>query len=398
MSEIWRQLLQDHSIFGVLAMFALYVLFGLLPFIGAVFAIYFLLTLPLRRSERARMFLDLLELGLKEGRTPEAAIADAASSRDASLGARFHLLAAHLRQGQRLTQALEHTPRLLPPQIAAMLKTGERIGDIAKVLPACRLLLKDSISNVRGALNYLILLSFTATPFATFVPLIVKLKVLPSFRAVFSGMIEGAPLPAFTAFVFEHNTGFIIAQVSLMGLIWLATLAYLGGPRLRGWIDDVVPGAADRIDQLLWCLPWRRKRLQRDFSAMLATLLEAGVPEAEAVGLAGASTANLVLRRRADKVRAMLSQGTNLPEAVRALDASGELRWRLANALQRRGGFVRALTGWHEALDAKAFQLEQSAAQLTTTVLVLLNGLVVACIFIGILLVLIQLINNMTVW
>ena len=59
-----------------------------------------------------------------------------------------------------------------------------------------------------------------------------------------------------------------------------------------------------------------------------------------------------------------------------------------------RRGFVRALTGWHEALDAKAFQLEQAAAQVITTVLVLINGLIVASIMIAVFLVLIQLING----
>jgi len=59
---------------------------------------------------------------------------------------------------------------------------------------------------------------------------------------------------------------------------------------------------------------------------------------------------------------------------------------------------VRALAGWHEALEAKAFQLEQSAAQIATTLLVLLNGLIVGSIVIGMFLALIQLINRATLW
>ena len=60
----------------------LYLAIGFLPVCGISYFIYFLLTLPMRRNERARLFLDLLELGLKDGRTPEAAIVDAAASRD----------------------------------------------------------------------------------------------------------------------------------------------------------------------------------------------------------------------------------------------------------------------------------------------------------------------------
>src|SRR5439155_26891650 len=85
----------------------------------------FLVSLPLRRQERARFFLDLLELGLKEGHTPEQTIVAVSRSRDPSMGARFHLLAAHLETGLRLGQALDRVPRLLPLQTAAMLRSGE---------------------------------------------------------------------------------------------------------------------------------------------------------------------------------------------------------------------------------------------------------------------------------
>jgi type IV pilus assembly protein PilC len=401
MSEFFREILQPEAFQGflsVLLSFALYVLLGLLPVLGALYLIYFLLTLPLRRNERTRLFLDVLELGLRAGRTPEGAITDAAASRDPALGARFHLLAACLKRGVRLDQALDQVPRLLPPQIRAMLKTGDHLGDIGKVLPACRLSLDGGLSQVRGALNYLLVLSFLATPFTLVVPLVLKFKVLPSFQAVFAGMLEGARLPEFTRFVFASSSYFIAIQTSVLGLVWLLTLAYLGGPRLQARLDRVLPGGAGFIDWLLYSLPWRRKRLQRDFSGILAVLLEAAVPEAEAIRFAGESTANTVFRRRAERASALLAQGIKLPEAVHAMDDSGELQWRLANALRGTGGFVKALTGWHEALDAKAFQLEQTAAQITTTLLVLINGFIVACIVIGMFLPLVQLLNQATLW
>ena len=139
---------------------------GLIPVCAVLYAVYFLLSIPMRRKERARLFLDLLELGLKDGRSPELAIQGASSSRDTSLGARFHLLAAYLEEGMSLTQALDEVPRLLPPNVSAILKTGQRIGDIRKVLPACRYTLADAVSNVRGAVNYLVLLAFVVTPFS----------------------------------------------------------------------------------------------------------------------------------------------------------------------------------------------------------------------------------------
>jgi type II secretory pathway component PulF len=397
-NETFFQLLANDPLRAIAAMFLwviLYVGLGLAPVCAVIYGIYFLITLPLRRAERARFFLDLLELGLNDGRTPERAIADVATTADKALGASFLWLGDHIRRGMRLSNALELVPRLLPPQIRAMLITGERIGDVRKVLPACRLLLGDSVSQVRGALNYVLIMAFLITPFTIIIPLVLRVKVLPSYVAVFEGMTEGNVLPAFTRLIFGTSGFFTLIQMAVLVLVWAALATYVGGPRLHSWLQEQIPGAGDRI--LSW-FPWRLKRLQRDFSAMLAVLLDAEVPEPEAVTLAANCTDNAVVRKRAAKVEKLLAGGTKLPEAIRAMDDSGELRWRLANALQRRGGFLRALTGWHEALDARAFQLEQTAAQVITTSMVLLNGLIVACIVFAIFLALVQILNGATLW
>jgi len=377
------------------AWFLVYLLAGLVPICTLLYLGYFLLTLPLRRNERARLFLDLIERGLKEGRAPELTVMSASASRDRSLGVRFHLVAAHIEQGLRLGEALEKVPRLVPLQIRSMLKAGERMGDLAKVLPACRTFLHDGVSQVRGALNYLVILIFAITPASLAVPVILRIKVMPSFEAIFDSMFEGQPLPAFTRLVFYQGGFLTVLQVGLVLVLWLALLLYVAGPRLHGWFHRRLPTVPD---WLLFQLPWRRRRLQRDFSALLAVMLEANVPEAEAVELAAEATANLVLLRRAARVRARLQQGVALPEALRILDGAGELHWRLANALRRGGGFVRALAGWQETLDAKAFQLEQSAAQVATTALVLLNGCLVASLVIAVFLALIKLVNQAVLW
>jgi type IV pilus assembly protein PilC len=380
---------------GILPASLLYVVLVLLPLCCLLYLIYFLLTLPLRRNERARLLLDLMELGLKQGRSPENTLVAVAASHDRSLGVRFHLLAAYLEQGLRLSEALKRVPYLLPPQIRDMLATGERIGDVAKVLPACRHFILDGVSRVRSAVNYLVILVFVVTPFSLFVPIVLRLKVFPKFREVFAGMAEGAPMPPFSRLVFGEGHILTLIQLVLLCLLWLGLLAYLAGPRFRAWLRPFMPGLSD---WLVCRLPWRWKRLQGDFSAMLAILLDAEVPELEAVALAAEATGNEVMVRRSARVAKLLREGTKLPQAIAAMDDAGELRWRLANALHRRSGFQRALAGWHEALDAKAFQLEQSAAQVTTTCLVLVNGVIVASIVIAVFLVLIEITNQAALW
>ena len=379
--------------FAVLLAVLGYFVFGLIPFGALLYSVYFLITVPMRRNERARLFLDLLELGLKDGHSPEASIMRASSSHDRAPGARFHLLAAYLEQGIRFNDALTKVPRLLPPRIVAMLKVGDRLGDISKVLPACRESLKDGISHVRSAHNYLIILALVITPISAAIPLILRLKVLPSFRMVFDTMMEehGRAFPFPSQFILSESNFLFVLQVTVMLLLWMLMAFYIGGPYLERPLHRIFKGSA-----FYW--PWTRKRLYRDFSALLAILLDAGLPEPDAIKLAGESTASAFMNARAARAGALLAQGAKLPEAVQAMGESLELRWRLANAFRRGKGFLVALSGWHEALEAKAFQLEQSAAQVSTTALVILNGVMIGLIVIGVFSVIIALINEGVLW
>ena len=188
-------------------------------------------------------------------------------------------------------------------------------------------------------------------------------------------MVPSGPL--WSGELFEWSI--LVANVTLMIwlLFWLADCVSGDSPR---WLLRLLGKFAPVTDRFAFQLPWRRRRMQRDFSVMLALLLDVEVPEDKAVRLAAESTANRVFLMRAERVVADLRQGVKLTEAVRWLDDAGEFRWRLRNAAQAGRGFVAALDGWHETLEAKAFQQEQIASQTITTGFVFLNGLMVSLI------------------
>ncbi len=332
-----------------------------------------LLGLPLRRLERARMFLDLLEIGLREGRTPESTLVAISSCRDRSLGLPFHLLACHLEEGCRLPEALIKVPRLLPPAVNAMLTAGAELGDYRRVLPACRQLLGDARSQTQSAVNYLVILAFVFTPLSVIVVSLFATSVLPQLSNVAISMI--GTVPPELQFLMDYTGWLVVLQVVLVLFLWGGlALGYIGGPRLAGWGEFTL---APLIQRVQYRLPWRRLRMRRDFAAMLAILLDAGMPEPRALELAAECTANVVFRTRARKAIATLAAGGKLTDAVANLDEAGEFQWRLRNAAAATTGFYRALQGWMESLDARAFQREQATAQLVSTALVVFNGVLI---------------------
>lgn len=352
-----------------------YAVLILLP--GGLFSVvlHFLLSMPMRRRDRALFFLDLIETVLQRGQPVEQAIVSAAENHDRAIGVGYFMVAAHIEGGARLGEALEKEPRFLPPQVNTILQAGEKLGDLKKVLPACREVLRIAPDTVRATMHYMVAILLLFAPIAIFMILLITTFVVPKFKEVAAGM--GVPLWPITTFVFAITHYIIWFEIVLFLALLMVAAIYIGGPGFVRWFQfQNVPV----VDWIAWRVPWKQKKLLRTFSAMLAVLVDGGVPEAEAVRLAGESTANEICRRRARRVIVALEEGAKLDDAVRAFDDTGEFHWRLMNATHVRSGFLDALRGWHEALDAKAFQQEETATHAMTSGLVILNGLVVALI------------------
>jgi type IV pilus assembly protein PilC len=352
-----------------------YAVFILLP--GSIISVlaHYLFSLPMRRRDRARFFLDLIETALNSGQSVEHAIISAAESRDRVMGVGFFMVAAHIEGGSKFGEALEKVPRFLPPNISAILRAGEKLGDLKKVLPACRENLRTTSDSIHSTVQYMVGLLLVFAPIAVFMIFLITTFVVPKFKEVAAGM--GVQLWPLTQFVFAITPQIILFEFFLFCSLVLAALIYVGGPGFVRWFQF---RSMPIVDWIAWRVPWKQKQLQRTFSAMLAVLLDGGVLETEAVRLAGDATANEICCRRARRIVAAIQQGAKLNDAVRAFDDSGEFHWRLTNATHAHGGFLNALRGWHEALDAKAFQQEEIAAQTVTSGLVIMNGLVVALI------------------
>jgi len=369
-----------------------FALLMLVPGLGFSLLLHFLLSMPIRRRDRARFFLDLLETALDRGESPERAILSAAASRDRVMGVRFYMLAAHIEDIPRLGWALEKVPTFLPPQVNAMLRAGEKLGDLKKILPACREVLRIAPDTIRATTHYMVAILLVFAPIAIWLIWLLSIMIIPRFKMMAAG--NSVSLWPITHFVFALNDSYILIGFEALLFLALATVAvvYVGGPGFVRWFQfRNVPV----VDWFAWMIPWKQKKLLRAFSAMLAVLLDGGVPEAEAVRLAGDSTANEICRRRASRVLAALEKGVKLDDAVRTFDDSGEFHWRLTNAVHGRRGFLAALHGWHEALDAKAFQQEEVATHFATSGMVILNGVVVALIATAMFGILMALLNGM---
>jgi type II secretory pathway component PulF len=352
-----------------------HVFIEVIPLLALGFWVFQSLRQPVFRRESAMIFLEMIESALKQGVSVENAIVNLSLQGEKSMGKWFHILALEIEKGARFGKALEKVPMLLPQKVVAMLRVGEEMGDLRRVIPACRLKLQDGQSESLAAMNYQIVFAFALSPVILLMTFFISNKITPVFYDILAGYKTGMPL--FSKWVFNSMGMIAGVQLMLSLLVYFFGTTFLGARKVRWKLGK-------RFSRLIaYChsrTAWNRLRIKRDFASMLALLLDSGVPEERALMLAGSATGSQEFAGRAAVAAGKVREGVKLTSAMEGLDESGEFRWRLENAVHsnKRGGFTMALKGWCDSLDAQAFQKEQVGAQLFSTALLVLNAALVA--------------------
>lgn len=355
---------------------------------------YYFLSLPLRRAQRALLFLDLVEQGLRAGKTLEETVVSVTATGDSCLGYRFQRVGDWIRQGTPWPEALERVPNFLPPVVVATLKAADQMGGLECVIPLCRQLMAEARSRTGATFQIFASIPWMIIPILPMVAGTLSVFVAPKYFDMLGEMgVMGvsrlhAIIPLSEALaVFQCVGGFLLI---IMGI------SYVCGPWIRRYLQ---PDSLPVLDACLWWgLPWHRKRVLRTFGALLATALDAGLSESDAIRVAANAADNRLLSRKASRVIQRLSQGVEFSAALAALRQDRELGWRLANATRSRYGFVSALEGWWVSLEARAAKQHQTAAQLFSATLLLLSGLMVGTISLVYFLPLIHLIEEASLW
>ena len=336
--------------------------------------LHFLLSLPMQRRDRGLFFLDLVETALNRGQSVENAILSAAETHDRVMGVGFYLLAAHIENGADLAKRWKKC-RFSASQVNAILRAGEKMGDIKKVLPACREVLRVPPDPVRTTMHYMVAILLLFAVVACMMIWLVSVFVIPRFNDVATG--TGVPIWAFMNLFLPNVSGWLRLRCWFSSRLVMVAVIYIGGPGFVRWFQFC---GVPVVDWITWRIAVEAEEIATDIfghARRAAGWRRAGSRGRPAGGRFHGQR-NLPPARAARHRRAEKGASSMTPSAPSTTAAN--FTGGLTNATHARGGFLNALRGWHEALEAKAFQQEETATHATTSGLVILNGVVVALI------------------
>ncbi|MFO0930262.1 MAG: type II secretion system F family protein, partial [Gemmataceae bacterium] len=239
-------------------------------------------------------------------------------------------IAADLRAGHTLPEALQRRGDRLPPYYAGLVLAGVRTGRISEVLATLTVYAR-SVAEMRSTITSALLYPAMVLLFAGGLFAFLAFFILPQFTRIFADFNMMLPVMTQVAIaVGTHPLEVVVLPLVLVIAAVFLTRAALGRTAWGriAWARFVY--SLPIIGTLI-----RSSRLAT-FSELLAIMVKHQIPLPEAFRLAGSASSDPLLQTAAGKVEGDLAQGQTLAQALRERRLVPELIvWMLGLGEQR---------------------------------------------------------------
>jgi type IV pilus assembly protein PilC len=302
--------------------------------------------------------------------------------RDQQPHRRFRLTLNHIESaienGSSLAEALAAHPKSFNRLYVYMVKAGEIAGALETTLRRLAEFMEKA-QRIKGKVKAAMFYPCAVLTVAAAILALLMVFVVPRFKVVFEGLLGGAPLPAFTTFVFNVSTA--IQAHFLLGLTLLAALAGTVSLILR-----TLPGRW-AFDQLKLTLPllgplFRKVAISR-FARTLGTLINSGVPILQALTIVGETTGNVVYTRLIAKVHDQVKAGEPIAPTLKASSLFPGMVAGMVDVGEQTGALPDLLMKIADACDEEVDDATSALTSLLEPILIVFLALIVGSIVIA---------------
>ncbi|PWU14285.1 MAG: pilus assembly protein PilC [Verrucomicrobia bacterium] len=298
-------------------------------------------------------------------------------------------IASAIEGGNSLTEAVSMHPKIFNRLYVNMVRAGEIGGALEITLRRLAEFMEKAQKikgRVKAAMFYPCAVVFVASAVLT----VLVTFVVPKFKVVFDGLLEGRALPAFTRFVFgiseaakTHLPG---TAMVLLGLVMLLVLA------LR---TNSGRWAFDRIKLALPVLgPVFRKAAISRFARTLGTLVGSGVPILQALMIVKETAANLVLGGVVASVHGRVKEGEAIAPTLKASGVFPAMVSGMVDVGEQTGALPEMLMKIADSCDEDVDNAASAMTSLLEPVMIIFLGIIVGSIVIAMFLPIISVTTN----
>jgi type IV pilus assembly protein PilC len=245
--------------------------------------------------------------------------------------------------GESFSEALSRHPKAFNRLYVAMVSAGEKGGLLAEILSRLATYLENA-ERLRKKVKTALMYPTVVTVVAIVITIFLLVKVIPTFKDVYSGF--GAKLPAPTEFMIT------LSETMQHYLVYLIVLA---GAGIWGWLYFLkTKQGRDFWDRQRIKLPIfgtiAHKICLARFTRTLASLIRSGVPILEVLQIVSQTVGNTVMEKaiktasadieRGEGISAALAKHPVFPSMIIRMLSAGEQTGNIDNMLERVANFL----------------------------------------------------------
>jgi type IV pilus assembly protein PilC len=309
--------------------------------------------------------------------------------RNATLKGIIAELALSIEGGSTFSEALAQHPKVFNRLFINMVKAGE-LGGVLEVVLTRLSEFMEKAQKIKGKVIAAMFYPCAVLIVATGILMILMVKVVPSFEAVFSGMLDGAQLPAFTRLVLGISRQIkdnLLQTVIIIAVCVVAFILFTKTKFGRHAFDKFklkVPVIGPVVSKVA---------ISR-FTRTLGTLISSGVPILQALTIVKETAGNVIISNAVNAVHESVKEGETITAPLEGSGVFPPMVISMVDVGEQTGALPEMLLKIADNYDEEVDNAVAAMTSLLEPIMIVFLAVIVGSIVIAMFLPLIDLMNR----
>jgi type IV pilus assembly protein PilC len=309
--------------------------------------------------------------------------------RNATLKGILGELAGSIEGGSTFSEGLAQHPKVFNRLFVNMVKAGE-LGGVLEVVLNRLSEFMEKAQKIKGKVIAAMFYPLAVMTIAVIIMGVLMVFVIPKFREVFSSLLEGSQLPAFTRLVLgisetiKNNILYTLGSIIVLVGLFMWTIRTRVGRRLWDKFKLKVPVLGPVISKVA---------IAR-FTRTLGTLVSSGVPILQALNIVKETAGNVIIANAVSAVHDSVKEGETITAPLEASNVFPPMVISMVDVGEQTGALPEMLLKIADNYDDEVDNAVAAMTSLLEPIMIVFLAVVVGSIVIAMFLPLIALMSG----
>jgi type IV pilus assembly protein PilC len=297
-------------------------------------------------------------------------------------------LALAIENGSSLAEAVSQYPKTFNALYVNMVKAGE-VGGALEITLSRLAEFMEKAKKIRGKVVSAMFYPCAVMVVATAILIVLVTYVVPRFKQVFDGLLNGAQLPAFTRFIFDLSTSLThhLPRVAAVVVALSSLLGFALRTSIGRWAFDHFKLRVPVLGPL-FC-----KAAISRFARTLGTLISNGVPILQALTIVKETAGNVIVGNIISRVHENVKQGEPIAPTLKSSGIFPAMVAGMVDVGEQTGALPEMLLKIADNYDDEVDNAASAMTSLLEPVMIVFLALIVGSIVIAMFLPLVSVVG-----